>query len=75
MSPDNNDIALCEAIIVMADKLNIEVIAEGIETAQQRQLLATAGCTFGQGYLLSKPLLKKDFEQFLINNNSKKSEF
>ncbi|MBA6340208.1 EAL domain-containing protein [Colwellia sp. MB02u-10] len=75
MSLDNNDMALCEAIIVMADKLNIEVIAEGIETEQQRQLLATAGCTFGQGYLLAKPLLKKDFEQFLINNKSEKSEF
>ncbi|MBA6225179.1 EAL domain-containing protein [Colwellia sp. MB02u-18] len=75
MSSDNNDMALCEAIIVMADKLNIEVIAEGIETAQQRQLLATAGCTFGQGYLLAKPLLKKDFEQFLINGHNEKSEF
>jgi diguanylate cyclase (GGDEF)-like protein len=75
MSSDNNDMALCEAIIVMADKLNMEVIAEGIETAQQRQLLATAGCTFGQGYLLAKPLLKKDFEQFLINANSEKVNF
>ncbi|MBA6391870.1 EAL domain-containing protein [Colwellia sp. BRX10-3] len=75
MSSDNNDMAICEAIIVMADKLNIEVIAEGIETAQQRQLLATAGCTFGQGYLLAKPLLKKDFEQLLISANNEKSEF
>jgi len=75
MSSDNNDMALCEAIIVMADKLNIEVIAEGIETAQQRQLLTTAGCSFGQGYLLAKPLLKKDFEQYLINSKSDKSKF
>jgi diguanylate cyclase (GGDEF)-like protein len=75
MSSDNNDMALCEAIIVMADKLNIEVIAEGIETAKQRQLLTKAGCSFGQGYLLAKPLLKKDFEQLLMNGNNEKSEF
>jgi diguanylate cyclase (GGDEF)-like protein len=75
MSADNNDMALCEAIIVMADKLNIEVIAEGIETSQQQQLLTQAGCTFGQGYLLAKPLLKKDFEQLLVNSNNKISEF
>lgn len=66
MSSDNNDMALCEAIIVMANKLNINVIAEGIETEQQRQLLADAGCTLGQGYLLAKPLIKDDFEQLLI---------
>ena len=69
MTADNNDMALCEAIIVMANKLNMEVIAEGIETEQQRQLLQQAGCNFGQGYLLAKPLRKSDFEQLLIKSN------
>ena len=67
MSADSNDLALCEAIIVMANKLNIKVIAEGIETEQQRQLLSAAGCNYGQGYLLDRPLSKQGFEELLIN--------
>jgi len=70
MSANNKDAALCEAIIVMASKLNIDVIAEGIETEQQQQFLTEVGCLFGQGYLLSKPLTKDDFEQLLIKQNS-----
>ncbi|WP_199271390.1 EAL domain-containing protein [Paraglaciecola sp. L1A13] len=66
MSADNKDVALCEAIIVMAKKLNIEVIAEGIETEQQKHLLIQAGCVLGQGYLLARPLLVDDFEKLLI---------
>jgi EAL domain-containing protein (putative c-di-GMP-specific phosphodiesterase class I) len=71
MSANNKDAALCEVIIVMASKLNINVIAKGIETEQQRQFLTEAGCLFGQGYLLSRPLTKDDFEQLLIKKNSK----
>ena len=71
MSANNKDAALCEAIIVMASKLNIDVIAEGIETEQQQKFLAEAGCLFGQGYLLSRPLTKDNFEQLLIKQNSK----
>ena len=70
MSADNNDMALCEAIIVMANKLNISVIAEGIETEQQRSLLADAGCKLGQGYLLAKPLSKEAFEKLLIKGST-----
>ncbi len=69
MSVDNKDVALCEAIIVMANKLNIKVIAEGIETEQQRELLIEAGCRLGQGYLLARPLSTADFKQLLINQN------
>tara|TARA_R110000737_G_scaffold258388_2_gene266953 strand:- start:3775 stop:6087 length:2313 start_codon:yes stop_codon:yes gene_type:complete len=70
MSAHNQDAALCEAIIVMASKLNIDVIAEGIETEQQKQFLTQAGCLFGQGYLLARPLSKENFEQLLIEQNS-----
>lgn len=70
ISTGSKDIALCEAIIVMANKLNIKVIAEGIETEQQKQLLMQAGCLLGQGYLLAKPLSKDDFEQLLITQNN-----
>jgi len=56
VAPGSTDMALCEAIIEMAHKLNIKVIAEGVETEEQRSLLAGAGCDFMQGYLFSKPL-------------------
>jgi EAL domain-containing protein (putative c-di-GMP-specific phosphodiesterase class I) len=57
--------ALSEAIIVMAHKLGLKVIAEGIETAEQRDLLLAAGCDYGQGYLFSRPLPPEDFEKLL----------
>lgn len=63
LQQQSNDLALCNAIIVMAHTLGLKVIAEGIETEQQRDLLAQAGCDFGQGYLYSKPLPAEQFEQ------------
>ncbi len=64
MQANSNDLALCEAIIVMAHKLGIKVIAEGIETVEQRDLLTHAGCDYGQGYLFSHPLSATEFEKF-----------
>ncbi len=65
LEPHSDDMALCEAIIVMAHKLGIQVIAEGIETEKQRELLAAAHCDFGQGYLFSQPIAAQEFEQLL----------
>ncbi len=61
----SDDMALCEAIIVMAHKLGIQVIAEGIETAIQRDLLTAAGCDYGQGYFFSRPVPANEFEALL----------
>ncbi|MGL5472108.1 MAG: EAL domain-containing protein [Shewanella sp.] len=58
---DENDHTLCEAIIVMAHKLGMKVIAEGVETEAQRQVLLDAGCDYGQGYLFSKPVNASEF--------------
>lgn len=68
MSAGNNDAALCEAIIVMAKKLNIKVIAEGIETKEQQQLLTDFGCDYGQGYLFSKPISTSEISKLLSGN-------
>ena len=48
--------ALVEGIVRLAGTLEVEVIAEGIETEAERELLAAMGCQFGQGYLLSVPV-------------------
>jgi len=58
-------IALCEAIIVMAHKLGMKVVAEGIETEQQSQILKTIDCDFGQGYLFHKPMTGEALESLL----------
>ncbi len=65
LTATSNDMALCEAIIVMAHKLGLKVIAEGIETAKQRHLLSAAGCDYGQGYFFSKPISSRKLEALL----------
>ncbi|MFT5312300.1 MAG: EAL domain-containing protein (putative c-di-GMP-specific phosphodiesterase class I) [Paraglaciecola sp.] len=70
---DIHDIALSEAIIVMAHKLGLKVIAEGVETQGQKKILTEAGCDFAQGYLYSKPLPPEEFEAFLLHEKTKHS--
>lgn len=49
-------LALCKAIISMAHELGMKVVAEGVETAEQRALLLQAGCDYGQGYHFARPM-------------------
>lgn len=65
LAPDSDNMALCEAIIVLAHKLGLKVIAEGIETQVQRDLLVSVNCDYGQGYLFSKPLPLIEFERYV----------
>ena len=65
LATDPNDLALSEAIIVMAHKLGIKVVAEGVETTEQRDMLAAAGCDYAQGYLYAKPMPAEEFEALL----------
>ncbi|MGZ5049581.1 MAG: bacteriohemerythrin [Methylobacter sp.] len=68
IATDNNDQAIVRTIVAMAQSLNFEVIAEGVETAQQRQLLLNRGCMHYQGYLFGKPAPVEDFEALLQQN-------
>ena len=62
---DQDDLALCEAIIVMAHKLGIEVVAEGVESEHQDRQLRKFGCDYAQGYHYAKPLPAAEFESLL----------
>lgn len=65
MTVDPSDQAIIEATISMAHKLKIRVIAEGVETGEQRQMLLDAGCDFAQGYFFAKPMPWGEFETFV----------
>ncbi|MGH1485743.1 MAG: putative bifunctional diguanylate cyclase/phosphodiesterase [Cellvibrionaceae bacterium] len=68
LKPGSNEEALCQAIIVMAHRLKLRVVAEGIETEEQYAILQSSQCDFGQGYLFSKSLSVTDFEHLLSKN-------
>lgn len=61
ITTDPDDAAIVHAIIVMAHSLNLEVVAEGVETPEQVALLKRWGCDAAQGYFFSPPLPWEDF--------------
>ncbi|HEY6896240.1 MAG TPA: EAL domain-containing protein [Rhodocyclaceae bacterium] len=65
LGEDADDRALADAIVVMAHKLGIKVIAEGVETAVQRDWLVNANCDYAQGFLYAKALPVPEFEDLL----------
>ena len=67
----SEDVALCQAIIVMAHQLGIQVVAEGVETQEQHSILLEAGCDFGQGYWYCKPITATEMTQRLVQENLK----
>jgi diguanylate cyclase (GGDEF)-like protein len=60
-----SSIEIVKATISLAHSLNIMVVAEGIETEQQYQILKSYGCDFGQGYYIAKPLSSEDAARFM----------
>lgn len=64
---DTNDVAITSAIIAMAEKLNLSVIAEGIETKEQCEFLVEQGCFHMQGYYFAKPAPVRTFLKPQLN--------
>jgi diguanylate cyclase (GGDEF)-like protein len=63
----DENVEIVKTIVMLAGNLGMQVIAEGIETADQLQQLRLLKCQYGQGYLFSKPLAATDADMFLLN--------
>ena len=68
---DKENEVLVQAIIAMAHGLRLEVIAEGVETAEQWEFLRNLDCDFVQGYYFGKPMPREEFEEFLLIQQAK----
>jgi diguanylate cyclase (GGDEF)-like protein len=69
IASNRDDAAISEAIIKLGHTLNLQVIAEGVETVSQRRLLTNMGCHSLQGFLIAPPLPVGDFENWLSGSD------
>lgn len=65
MDTDEKSGAIVKTILMLGENLNLEVVAEGIETVAQLEKLRSLGCTMGQGFLFSRPIDREAAEDFL----------
>jgi EAL domain-containing protein (putative c-di-GMP-specific phosphodiesterase class I) len=70
ITQENNDQEIVSAIIAMAHKLNLKVVAEGVETPAHQIMLTQNGCDFGQGYLYSRPIPPADAFEMIRTTHS-----
>jgi EAL domain-containing protein (putative c-di-GMP-specific phosphodiesterase class I) len=78
MDVEQKSEAIVRTILLLAQNLNIEAVAEGIETKPQLEKLRALGCKTGQGYLFSKPIPAEDAVRLLrdgLPNNFNQSNF
>jgi diguanylate cyclase (GGDEF)-like protein/PAS domain S-box-containing protein len=71
LSVDNHDSAIVKTIINLGGNLSLSIIAEGVETQEQRNFLADFGCLVFQGYFFGRPLPISEFNQFIIEKVKK----
>lgn len=62
---DGNDFVIAKTIIALGNSMNLNVIAEGVESIEQQEALRELGCYTYQGYLYSKPLTSDDWVRFI----------
>src|SRR4030095_6334029 len=63
-----DDVSITAAVISMAHRLKLIVVAEGVETAEQLAFLAEHNCEYGQGYYFARPLPLKEIQRFFDPN-------
>lgn len=69
---DEDDVAIARTIIGLAKSMGMSIIAEGVETKEQKTFLSKNGCTLVQGYFYSKPMNMQQMEEFLKGSMGKK---
>ncbi len=67
---DRKKTAIVKGVVTLCHTLDLKIVAEGIETEAQRDLLSEIGCDLGQGYFLSRPLTELKFLEMFINDTS-----
>ena len=70
MGVDKESLGIVKTIIALAAELQKSVVSEGVESAEQRQMLTNLNCQYGQGYLFSKPLDAQSAEELLLRDSS-----
>ena len=67
ITKDDNNAAITNTIITLAQNLNLNVIAEGVETKEQAEFLSSRNCYLMQGYYFSRPMKAEDItEKYLL---------
>jgi len=69
LKTDSDDAAIVSAVLSMARDLRVQVVAEGVETAEQLAFLSERQCDFVQGYFFSRPLAPNDFMRLWARTN------
>ena len=64
ITSDSTDAAISASVILLAHSMNLKVVAEGVETEEQLQVLREQGCDYVQGFLFSRPLSAEEFVPF-----------
>ena len=70
METERHSLSIVKAVLQLARSLDLQVVAEGIETESQRRLLEVLGCKFIQGYLIAKPLPASEISDFVSQHTS-----
>ena len=68
MSQGDKNVEIVNTIIILAHRLGMDVIAEGIETELEKEILQGFNCEYGQGYFFAKPLSAKDATELFVKN-------
>lgn len=67
VATDKRDLAVLRAIVTLAHALDLEVVAEGIETEAQHQVIVDEGCAYWQGFLRAEPMRNQEMLNFALN--------
>ncbi len=70
IGPNGENAAIVQTIVTLAHNLGMSVIAEGVETAAQLDLLRHMGCEFGQGFYFSRPVIATEAEKMIARQSA-----